>query len=133
MYCLSLILCATLTSQIYHDVLGTLKDDPMIDVCSPSLIGNNGVCPLLIVSTIPDITRHMSNLIARAEHEVYLATNFWAVSEPSKIVCNSIRELSRRMGEKGRRAVVKIIYDRGNAKQVRLPITTFLLADYTGD
>lgn len=105
-------------SQIYHDVLNTLEDDPLIDVCSPSLIGSNGVCPLLVISTIPDIARHMSNLIARAEDEVYLATNFWMISEPSKIICNGLRELSRKAGERGRRAVVKIVYDRGSVKQV---------------
>lgn len=100
-------------------MLNTIEDDTLVDVCSPSLIGSHGYNPLLVISTIPDIARHMSNLIARAEHEVYLATNFWQVSEPSKLICNGLKEMSRRCGERGQRGVVKIVYDRGSVKQVR--------------
>ncbi|RMZ88096.1 hypothetical protein DV736_g4676, partial [Chaetothyriales sp. CBS 134916] len=103
--------------SIFHDVLSTLRTDPLIDVCSPSLIGTNGVSPLLIVSGIPDIARHMSNLIARADREVFLATNFWMYSEPSRLITNALHELSHRAGETNRRVVVKIMYDRGDLKQ----------------
>ncbi|RMD40136.1 hypothetical protein DV735_g4993, partial [Chaetothyriales sp. CBS 134920] len=103
--------------SIFHDVLQTLETDPLIDVCSPSLIGTNGVSPLLVVSGIPDIARHMSNLIARAERDVFLATNFWMYSEPSRLITNGLHELSRRAGETNRRVVVKIMYDRGDVKQ----------------
>jgi phosphatidylserine/phosphatidylglycerophosphate/cardiolipin synthase-like enzyme len=105
-------------AQIYHDVLCTLDRNPLAGVCSPSLMGSNGVCPLTIMATVPDICRHMSNVIARAEHEVYLATNFWMYSEPSRLITNALRELSRKAVEKNRRVVVKIIYDRGSVKQV---------------
>jgi hypothetical protein len=30
----------------------------------------------------------MSNVIARAEHEVFLATNFWMYSEPTRLITN---------------------------------------------
>ena len=90
----------------------------MLGVCSPSLLGSSGVCPLTIISTIPDICRHMSNVIARAEREVYLATNFWMHSEPTSLIVNALRELSKRAGDRGQKVVVKIIYDRGNIKQV---------------
>lgn len=74
--------------------------------------------PLLIVSGIPDICRHMSNLIARAEHEVFIATNFWMISEPSRMITNGLIELSKRAEKSNRKPVVKIMYDRGDLKQV---------------
>ena len=61
----------------------------------------------------------MSNLIARAEKEVFLATNFWQASDASTIIANGLRELSRRAGERGCKVTAKIIYDRGDVKQVR--------------
>jgi hypothetical protein len=61
----------------------------------------------------------MANCIARAEREVYLATNFWMLSEASTIITNGIRELSRRAAARNQRVVMKVIYDRGNAKQVK--------------
>lgn len=90
----------------------------MINVCSPSLTGSHGVCPLLIISPIKEIARHMSNLIVRAEHEVFIATNFWMHSEATQLIGNAIKELSRKMSEVNRRVVVKVLYDRGSAKQV---------------
>lgn len=83
-------------------------------------MGSNGVCPLTIMAMVPDICRHMSNVIARAEHEVFLATNFWMHSEPTRLITNGLRELSRKAVLMNRRVVVKIIYDRGNPKQVSL-------------
>ena len=62
----------------------------------------------------------MSNCIARAEQEVFLATNYWKFSDASTIIVNGLKELSRRAGERGQTAVVKIMYDRGNPKQVSL-------------
>ncbi|KAK5462349.1 hypothetical protein LTR20_006299 [Exophiala xenobiotica] len=103
--------------RIFHDVLCTLERNPLVGVCSPSLLGSNGVCPLTIMAPIPDICRHMSNVIARAEHEVYLATNFWMHSEPTMLITNALRELSRKAVATDRRVVVKIIYDRGSPKQ----------------
>lgn len=60
----------------------------------------------------------MSNIIARAEHEVFLATNFWMHSEPTKLITQGLRELSKKAVASNRKVVVKIMYDRGNPKQV---------------
>lgn len=60
----------------------------------------------------------MSNMIARAETEVFLATNYWMLSEGTKLICNALRELSEKATQRGKRVVVKIMYDRGNPKQV---------------
>lgn len=93
----------------------------MVGMTSPPLLGSSGVMPLTIVSPLPDICRHMSNCIARAEKEVFLATNYWQSSDASTIITNSLKELSRRAGARGEKAIVKIMYDRGNAKQVAQP------------
>ncbi|KAI0050745.1 hypothetical protein FA95DRAFT_1535710 [Auriscalpium vulgare] len=106
--------------KIYNDVLTTLDSDPLAGLVSPSLLASSGVIPLSIVSVIPDIMRHYADLIVRAEHEVFLATNYWEPSHSAAIVADSIRELSKRVGTRGdgRRVVVKLMYDRGNLKQV---------------
>ncbi len=90
----------------------------MIGMTSPPLMGSYGVVPLTIIAPLPDICRHMSNCIARAEKEVFLATNYWQSSDASTLITNALKELSRRAGERGEKAIVKIMYDRGNAKQV---------------
>lgn len=104
--------------RVFHDSLLPLDHDPLMGVCSPSLLGTCGVVPLSIIGPLPDICRHMSNLIARAEKEVFLATNFWMDSDASALITDALKELSRRAGARGQRAVVKIIYDRADAKQV---------------
>ncbi|KAF4544133.1 Phospholipase D/Transphosphatidylase [Lasiodiplodia theobromae] len=104
--------------RIWHDALCTLDHDPLAGVVSPPLMGSSGILPLTVISALPDICRHMSNLIARAEHEVILATNYWKESNASRLITDSLKELSKRAGRRKRRAVVKIIYDRGSAKQV---------------
>ncbi|KAF2803956.1 uncharacterized protein BDZ99DRAFT_511749 [Mytilinidion resinicola] len=104
--------------RAYHDALLTLEHDPLMGCVSPSLMGSRGCLPLSIVGSIVDVCRHMSNLIARAEREVFLATNFWLSSESSLLICDAVRELSRRAGGRGVKAVVKIIYDRGHIKQL---------------
>lgn len=93
----------------------------MVGMTSPPLMGGSGVVPLTIISPLPDIIRHMSNCIARAEKEVFLATNYWQSSNASTIITNALKELSRRAGDRGEKAIVKIMYDRGNAKQVGNP------------
>lgn len=90
-------------------------------MCSPSLMGSSGVCPLVVISTVPDICRHMSNLIVNAREEIYLATNYWKYSEGSRLICNALRELSKRAAAEDRRVVVKVMYDRGDLKQVITP------------
>ncbi|KAH6632262.1 hypothetical protein F5144DRAFT_612750 [Chaetomium tenue] len=107
--------------KIYHDALCTLDQDPHQAVVSPSLMGSHGTVPLTIISVLPDIARHMSNLIVRAKEEVFLATNYWQNSVASKYITDAIRELDRRAGETGTRVVVKVIYDRGSPRQLYQP------------
>ncbi|KAK3318867.1 hypothetical protein B0H66DRAFT_582359 [Apodospora peruviana] len=107
--------------KIYHDALCTLEENPLHAMVSPSLMGSCGVVPLTIISVIPDIVRHMSNVIARAEREVFLATNYWQDSVASKFLTNGIRELDQRAAKRGVRVVVKILYDRGSPRQLVEP------------
>lgn len=118
--------------QCYHDALCSLDHDPLSGMVSPSLMGSSGVMPLTIIAPLPDICRHMSNLIARAEHEVFLATNFWIASDASQLITESLVELSRRAGERGKKVVVKIMYDRGNIKQVADNHQLVPVEEYTG-
>jgi len=74
----------------------------------------------------------MSNVIVRAEKEVFLATNYWEDSVASKFLTDAIRELDRRAGQRGTRVVVKIIYDRGSAKQAFEPHYYVSEKEYTG-
>jgi hypothetical protein len=39
-------------------------------------------------------------------------------SDASRLITDGLKELSKRAGARGERAVVKIMYDRGNVKQV---------------
>lgn len=90
----------------------------MSGVVSPQLLGSTGVLPLTIVAPLPDLCRHLANCIVRAEHEIFLGTNFWIHSDASTLVTNAIRELSKRAGERGPKIVMKMIYDRGDPRQV---------------
>ncbi|KAI1757348.1 phospholipase D/nuclease [Xylaria castorea] len=96
-------------------------------------MGSSGTVPLTIISVLPDIVRHMSNLIVRAEKEVFLATNYWENSVASHYITNAIRELSRRAQARGTRVVMKIIYDRGSPKQLFDPHHIVPESEYTGD
>lgn len=104
--------------QVYHDALCSLEKNPMSGVVSPPLLGSTGVLPLTIVAPLPDLCRHLANCIVRAEHEIFLGTNFWIHSDASTLITNAIRELSRRAGERGQKIVMKMIYDRGDPRQV---------------
>ncbi|KAL4881979.1 hypothetical protein BJY04DRAFT_227454 [Aspergillus karnatakaensis] len=104
--------------KIYHDALCALERNPLGGVVSPPLMGSNGVLPLTVVAPLPDVCRHMANCIVRAEKEVFLATNYWIYSDASTIITNALKELSRRAGKRGEKVVVKILYDRGDARQV---------------
>ncbi|KAI0021633.1 IQ calmodulin-binding motif protein [Xylariomycetidae sp. FL0641] len=118
--------------RMYHDALCTLDKDPCLGVTSPSLMGSSGVVPLTVLSVIPDIARHMSNLIVRAEKEVFLASNYWQSSVASKYITNGLRELSRRAGARGERVTVKILYDRGSPRQLIEPHYVVPESEYTG-
>ncbi|KAF2968225.1 hypothetical protein GQX73_g5302 [Xylaria multiplex] len=122
-----------LFKRLYHDALCTLDGYPERGVVSPCLIGSSGTVPLTILSVVPDIVRHMSNLIVRAEKEVFLATNFWQNGIASRYITNAIRELSRRAEAKRTRVIIKIIYDRGNPKQLFDPHYIVPEIEYTGN
>ncbi|AEO60930.1 hypothetical protein MYCTH_2310682 [Thermothelomyces thermophilus ATCC 42464] len=106
---------------IYHDALSTLNEDPRRAMVSPSLMGSYGTVPLTIISVLPDIVRHMSNVIVQAQKEVYLATNYWQNSVASRYITNAIRELDCRAGARGAKIVFKILYDRGSPRQLYKP------------
>lgn len=95
-----------------------MEKNPETAVVSPPLMGGNGVIPLTIVAPLPDLCRHLANCIVRAEHEIFLGTNFWIHSDASTLVTNAIRELSKRAGEHGQKIVMKMVYDRGDPRQV---------------
>jgi hypothetical protein len=90
----------------------------MTGVVSPPVMGSRGVVPLTIVAPLPDLCRHLANCIVRAEHEIFLGTNFWIHSYAATLVTNAIRELSKRAGERGRKLIMKMVYDRGDPRQV---------------
>lgn len=102
----------------YYWSLLCLDGDALANCCSPSLCGSTGIVPMAIIGSIHDQLRHVSNLIARAEHEVLLATNFWKASKSSTYISDALRELSARSQRRGEVVVVRIMYDRGAAAQV---------------
>ncbi|KAG8214539.1 hypothetical protein J3R82DRAFT_9600 [Butyriboletus roseoflavus] len=104
--------------KIYVDVLATLDSNPWAGVVSPPLLGSRGVVNLSIISLIPDIMQHYYDCIVNAENEVFLATNYWEASKASKFVCDAFKELSRRAEKRGKKVVVKMIYDRANLKML---------------
>ena len=104
--------------QVYHDALCSLEKNPMAGVVSPPVMGGTGVVPLSIVAPLPDLCRHLANCIVRAKHEIFLGTNFWIHSDAATLVTNAIRELSKRAGQEGRKVIMKMVYDRGDPRQV---------------
>ncbi|KDR78755.1 hypothetical protein GALMADRAFT_244306 [Galerina marginata CBS 339.88] len=119
--------------QIYGEVLRTYEHDPLVNLVSPPLTASTGVIPLSIISVIPDIMRHYADCIVRAEKEVFLATNYWEASTAATIITDSMLELSRRAGQRGQKVVFKLMYDRGNIKQLVKPHQIVPVAEYTGD
>ena len=85
----------------------TLMDDYTAD----------NVC-VLVNPSIPDIMQHYYDCIVLAEHEVILATNYWQPSNSVDKISNGLRELSKRAGTRGQKALpVKIMWDRGQLSQ----------------
>lgn len=68
--------------------------------------------------SIPDIIQHHYDCIVKAEHEVFLATNFWQSSKSATKINDALIELSRRAEQRGKRVVVKLMYDRANLKML---------------
>ncbi|KAJ5241510.1 uncharacterized protein N7469_003101 [Penicillium citrinum] len=104
--------------QVYYDALSAVEKNPEVGVVSPPLMGATGIVPLTIVAPLPDLCRHLANCIVRAKHEIFLGTNFWIHSDASTLVTNAIRELSNRAGERGEKIVMKMVYDRGDPRQI---------------
>ncbi|KAF7294769.1 hypothetical protein MIND_01014400 [Mycena indigotica] len=117
---------------LYHDALNALEHDIGCGMVSPPLMGSSGTAPLSVISVVPDIMRHMSNLLVRAESSCFLCTNYWQNSTASKYITNALRELSRRAGERGKRVIVKLEYDRGSPKQLFEPHYVVSPKEYTG-
>jgi phosphatidylserine/phosphatidylglycerophosphate/cardiolipin synthase-like enzyme len=101
--------------RAYDSALSCLDADPMANVVSPALMGSYGTIPLTVIAPLADIIRHMSNLIVRAEKEVFLATCSWSPSVGQRLISDALRELSRRAGLRGERVVVKVMYDKAGA------------------
>jgi hypothetical protein len=75
----------------------------------------------------------MSNLIVRAEKEVFLATNFWQNCTASRYITDALRELSKRTEARGgSHVVVKVLYDRGNPRQIFDPHHSVPESEYSG-
>ncbi|CAM4798953.1 unnamed protein product [Rotaria magnacalcarata] len=97
--------------KLFHNVLCTLRRDPLAGRVSPSLIGTTGVIPLSIISTISDILQHYYHCIINAEKEILLATNYWEKGESVNIIGKALRDLSKRAGNDNRYIIVKLIID----------------------
>lgn len=68
--------------------------------------------------SIPDIIQHHYDCIIQAEHEVFLATNFWQASKSATKICDAFIELSKRAEKRGKKVTVKVMYDRANLKMI---------------
>jgi hypothetical protein len=119
--------------RMWHDALVTLEHDPMGGVISPSLMGTTGTIPMTVVGVVWDLMRHISNVIARAEKEVFFSTNFWGASGAATLITDAIIELNKRAGERGERVAVKILYDRGSLKTIIDKHLIVPPSNYTGD
>ncbi|KAH8694364.1 hypothetical protein BGZ61DRAFT_451842 [Ilyonectria robusta] len=110
--------------QAFADALDCLDADPMSGVVSPPLLGSQGTVPLTIIAPLADVIRHCSNLIVRAEREVFFITCSWSPSIAQRLLKNSLIELSRRAGKRGQRVVVKIMYDKASPANALNPHQT---------
>lgn len=84
----------------------TLEKNVLNGLVSPPLMGSTGVAPLSIISHSMDIVQHYAELIVKAEREIFFTTNVWEASEASRYVTNAIRELSKRVMERGGEKIV---------------------------
>ncbi|KAF5013197.1 hypothetical protein FDECE_776 [Fusarium decemcellulare] len=98
--------------QTFADALGCLDKDPMSGIVSPPLMGSHGTIPLTVIAPLADVIRHCSNLIVRAEREVFFITCSWSPSVAQQLIRGSLIELSKRAGRRGQRVVVKLMYDK---------------------
>ncbi|KAF8930980.1 hypothetical protein BGZ52_000238, partial [Haplosporangium bisporale] len=106
---------SSLFLQAYADALSCLEADPMSGLVSPPLMGSHGIVPLTVIAPLADIMRHCSNMIVRAEREVFFITCSWSPSVAQRLVKDALIELSRRAGVRGQKVVVKMMYDKATA------------------
>ncbi|GJJ73183.1 hypothetical protein EMPS_05541 [Entomortierella parvispora] len=113
--------------QAYADALSCLEENPMSGLVSPPLMGTHGTMPLTVIAPLADIIRHVSNMIVRAEREVFFITCSWSPSIAQRLIKAALIELSRRAGVRGQKVVVKMMFDKAtpanaiNAHQVVKP------------
>ncbi|KAL2672404.1 hypothetical protein Neosp_013113 [[Neocosmospora] mangrovei] len=107
--------------QAFADALSCLDSNPMAGVISPPLMGSHGMIPLTIVAPLQDIVRHCSNLIVRAEKEVFFITCSWSPSVAQRLIRNALIELSKRAEKRGQRVMVKIMYDKPSIGNIFSP------------
>jgi len=118
--------------RAFADALNCLDADPMSGLVSPPLMGSHGTVPLTVIAPLADIVRHCSNLIVRAEREVFFITCSWSPSVAQRLVKDALIELSRRAGVRGQRVVVKMMYDKASAKNAIDAHQVVKPAAYTG-
>ena len=118
--------------QAFADALNCLDADPVSGVVSPPLMGSHGTVPLTVIAPLADIIRHCSNLIVRAEREVFFITCSWSPSVAQRLIKDALIELSKRAGERGQRVVVKMMYDKASAKNAVGAHQVVKLEAYTG-
>ncbi|CAM6116069.1 unnamed protein product [Calypogeia fissa] len=117
--------------QAFADSLNCLDADPMSGVVSPPLMGSHGTVPLTVIAPLVDIIRHCSNLIVRAERDVFFITCAWSPSVAQRLIKDALIELSKRAGERGQRVVVKMMYDKASAANAIDPYQVVTPAVYT--
>ncbi|CAF1383989.1 unnamed protein product [Rotaria sp. Silwood1] len=105
--------------KLFHNVLCTLRRDPLAGRVSPSLIGTTGVIPLTIISTIPDIMQHYYHCIIHAQKEVLLATNYWEKGESVNIIGRALKDLSKRAENENRYVIVKLMIDHPTKENLK--------------
>lgn len=120
--------------QMLTYAIQPMRTHPLAGMVSPPLMASMGSLPLTILSVIPDIIQHHADVIVRAQHEVFLATNFWEASGNANMITDAFKELSRRVISEGRpQVVVKVMYDRGSPKQALHPHLKVEAKEYTGE
>lgn len=107
--------------QAFADSLRCIEQDPLVGMVSPPLMGSNGTMPLTAICPLADIIRHCSNLIVRAESEVFFVTCNWAPSVAQKLISNAIVELSKRSQAKGKRVAFKLVYANAGISKLSQP------------
>jgi phosphatidylserine/phosphatidylglycerophosphate/cardiolipin synthase-like enzyme len=118
--------------RAYADALNCLGADPMSGMVSPPLMGSHGTVPLTVIAPLADIIRHCSNLIVRAEREVFFVTCSWSASVAQGLIKDALIELSKRAGDRGQRVVVKMMYDKATAANAIDAHQVVKPAAYTG-